>query len=148
MSQLVAQWGVLQWALAASLLVGLLALLLAVSALKQLRQQKRDSDKLVQRLIREVTASSNGTLGMGQRLMAMEKRLQQASIDSSSAQPTAAHSFVKAAPSYEEDEDFKSYAEAAQLFRLGVGVDEVARRCGLSRAEASLLEVMQKSGAA
>ncbi len=138
-----AHWSVLEWTLAGSLIIGSLALLLALRALQQLRQQKREGDKLIQRLIREVAASSSGTLGMGQRLIAMEKRLQQAPAETPAAKTTHSQQ-----PHYYDDEDFKSYADAAQLFRLGHSADEVARRCGLSRAEASLLEVMQKSGAA
>jgi hypothetical protein len=44
---------------------------------------------------------------------------------------------------YYNDEDFQPYSQAAQLFKLGLDAEEVARRCGLSRAEASLIQMMQ-----
>jgi hypothetical protein len=70
---------------------------------------------------------------MGQRLLAMEKRLQNTQKQSEKIDV------------YNDDE-FQPYSQAAQLFQMGLDADEVARRCGLSRAEASLLEVMQKAG--
>ncbi len=83
--------------------------------------------------MREVAASSSGSVGMGQRLLAMEKRLQ------ANATKPAEKS------DYYNDDEFQSYSQAAQMFKMGMDCDEVARRCGLSRAEASLLEMMQKS---
>jgi hypothetical protein len=64
--------------------------------------------------------------------MAMEKRIQAGSQKSEKID-------------YYQDEEFQPYSQAAQLFKMGLDSEEVARRCGLSRAEASLLEVMQKS---
>jgi len=122
-----------EWGFVICLGVSLMALLLAVLSLRQIRRQAFATEKMLQRLMREVAASSSGAVGMGQRLLAMEKRLQEA--------PSKA-----ATQDYYQDDDFQSYSQAAQLFKMGLDVDEVARRCGLSRAEASLLEVMQKSG--
>ncbi|QEI12588.1 DUF2802 domain-containing protein [Cellvibrio japonicus] len=128
-------WGLLEWSLLGCLALSLLALLLALYCVKQVRHQAHETERLLQRLTREVAASSSGSVGMGQRLLAMEKRLQV-----TEAQPKTEK------PDYYQDEEFQPYAQAAQLFKLGLDADEVARRCGLSRAEASLLEVMQKSG--
>lgn len=122
-----------EWGLVICLGISLLALLLALLSLRQVRRQAVATEKMLQRLTREVAASSSGSVGMGQRLMAMEKRLQEAPQQA----PTQ---------DYYQDDEFQSYSQAAQLFKMGLDVEEVARRCGLSRAEASLLEVMQKAG--
>jgi hypothetical protein len=82
--------------------------------------------------MRDLAASNSGSVGMGQRLMAMEKRLQSGPQKSEKID-------------YYNDEEFQPYSQAAQLFKMGIECDEVARRCGLSRAEASLLEMMQKN---
>ena len=123
----------LEWGLVASLVISALALVIALISLGKARKQAEQTEKLLERLTREVTASNNGTVGMGQRLMAMEKRLQ---TGLQKAEKIDVH----------QDEEFKSYTDAAQLFKMGFDAEEVARRCGLSRAEASLLEVMQKAG--
>ncbi len=118
--------------LLASLGIGFVALVFALISLRQVRRQARATEKLIQKLMRDVAVSSSGSVGMGQRLLAMEKRLQ---------------SDVKKAEKidYYNDDEFQPYSQAAQMFKMGMDCDEVARRCGLSRAEASLLEMMQKS---
>lgn len=120
-------------ALIASLSISLLALLIAVISLKATRRQADNTEKLLQKLTRDIAASASGSVGMGQRLLAMEKRLQTTQKKSEKIDV------------YNDDE-FQSYSQAAQMFKMGLDADEVARRCGLSRAEASLLEVMQKAG--
>lgn len=113
--------------------VSVLALAIALIAFNRIRQQAVDTEKLIQRLTREVAASSSGSVGMGQRLLAMEKRLQ------------AAGEKKPEKIDYYNDDEFQPYSQAAQMFKMGMDADEVARRCGLSRAEASLLEMMQRS---
>jgi Protein of unknown function (DUF2802) len=120
-------------ALIASLAFSLLALIIAMISLKSSRKQASESEKLLQKLMREIAASNSGSVGMGQRLLAMEKRLQTSQKQSEKIDV------------YNDDE-FQPYSQAAQMFQMGLDADEVARRCGLSRAEASLLEVMQKAG--
>jgi uncharacterized protein YoxC len=120
-------------ALIASLSFSLLALLIATISLKSTRRQAENTEKLLQKLTRDIAASASGSVGMGQRLLAMEKRLQTTQQKSEKIDV------------YNDDE-FQSYSQAAQMFKMGLDAEEVARRCGLSRAEASLLEVMQKAG--
>jgi hypothetical protein len=122
----------LEWGLIASLSISALALIVALISLGKSRKQAEDTEKLLEHLTREVAASNSGTVGMGQRLMAMEKRIQSGLQKSEKID-------------YYQDEEFQPYSQAAQLFKMGLDAEEVARRCGLSRAEASLLEVMQKS---
>lgn len=123
---------VLEMGLLASALISVIALAIALFSLKQVRRQADANEKLIQKLMREVAASSSGSVGMGQRLLAMEKRLQ-----SDTKKPEKID--------YYNDDEFQPYSQAAQMFKMGMDCDEVARRCGLSRAEASLLEMMQKS---
>lgn len=120
-------------ALIASLALSLLALLIAIISLKATRRQAADNEKLLQKLMRDLAASNSGSVGMGQRLLAMEKRLQTTQKQSEKID-------------IYNDDEFQPYSQAAQMFQMGLDVEEVARRCGLSRAEASLLEVMQKAG--
>lgn len=109
------------------------AIFIAVLVVSTVRKQAEENKKLYQRLVRDVSAVNSGSVGVGQRLLAMEKRLQN---EEQKQQPVD----LKA------DEDFQAYADAAQLFKMGFSSEEVASRCGLSRAEASLMEMMQKAG--
>ncbi len=113
-----------------SLFLSVIALVLAFISLSRIREQKAHTEKLFQKLAKEMALSSSGAVGMGQRLLAMEKNLQ--------AAPKAQQKI-----DYYNDEDFQPYSQAAQLFKMGLDAEEVARRCGLSRAEASLIQMMQ-----
>lgn len=123
----------LEMGLLACAAVSVAVLVIAILSLQRVRQQAGENEKLIQKLMRDVAASSSGSVGMGQRLLAMEKRLQA----SANKKPEKID--------YYNDDEFQPYSQAAQMFKLGMDCDEVARRCGLSRAEASLLEMMQKS---
>lgn len=115
-----------------SLLISLIAMAMAYISLKRVQHQAQATEKLLQKAMREIAASASGSVGMGQRLVAMEKRLQNQDKQTEKID-------------YYNDETFQPYSQAAQLFKMGIDCDEVARRCGLSRAEASLLEMMQKN---
>jgi len=115
-----------------SVVISCVAMIIAFISLLRVRQQHQATEKLLQKVMRDIAASTSGSVGMGQRLMAMEKRLQHQDKQAEKID-------------YYNDEDFQPYSQAAQLFKMGIDCDEVARRCGLSRAEASLLEMMQKN---
>lgn len=121
---------VLEIGLIISLLLSVIAVIFSIKSFLLARQQEAQAEKIFQRLTREVAVSNTGSVGMGQRLLAMEKRLQVA--------PQTAKKI-----DYYSDEDFQPYSQAAQLFKMGLDSEEVARRCGLSRAEASLIQMMQ-----
>jgi Protein of unknown function (DUF2802) len=120
----------LEMGLIVSLTLSIVALVIAIKSMVSARQQQSQTEKLFQRLSKELALANSGSVGMGQRLLSMEKRLQSA--------PSSTHKI-----DYYNDEDFQPYSQAAQLFKLGLDSEEVARRCGLSRAEASLIEMMQ-----
>jgi hypothetical protein len=120
----------LEIGLTLSLLLSVVALLLAFKSITSSREQKAQTEQLFQRLSKELTLANSGSVGMGQRLLSMEKRLQ--------TNPQNTNKI-----DYYNDEDFQPYSQAAQLFKMGLDSEEVARRCGLSRAEASLIEMMQ-----
>ena len=123
----------LEIGLIASLLIGVVALVALIVAFKSLhiaRAQQAHTETLIQKMTRDLAMSTSGSVGMGQRLLAMEKRLQE---------PQTSDRKID----YYNDDDFQPYSQAAQLFKLGLDAEEVARRCGLSRAEASLIQMMR-----
>jgi hypothetical protein len=122
----------LELGLLVSLLTSVVALIIAFKSLRVARAQQANTEKLIQKLARDLAMSNSGSVGMGQRLLAMEKRLQE---------PQTSDQKID----YYNDEDFQPYSQAAQLFKLGLDAEEVARRCGLSRAEASLIQMMQSN---
>lgn len=124
--------------LVVALLLSSAALFVAIMALKRSQQHARSSKESMVQMSRELAILNTGAVGMGQRLVAMEKRWQE-----QHARPTVAAPAVAA---HADDDDFRTYSEAVRLFRSGLDSEEVARRCGLSRAETSLIEAMQEAG--
>lgn len=114
------------WIIAACAL--LLVAMVAIAALLKSLRLGRDLRKRCADLEQELAQLKTGMVNMGQRLLAMEKR----------TLPVASNASAK---------ESRPYNEANQLLAAGVGLDEVASRCGLSRAEASLLEALRKRNA-
>ncbi len=122
-------------ALLSSVLISWIAVAMALFCLVRLKRQSALTQKLYKRLHRDLSVTNDGSVGMGQRLVAMEKRLKQ--IVKQQRQLTEQAGEVR------EQQTFEPYTQAASLFNCGLDADEVARRCNLSRAEASLLQAMQ-----
>lgn len=114
--------------LALCLIMSLAALVLALLALAQARRQMQASQRVYERLGRELALANSGAMGMGQRLLSLERKLQEAAEQAG-------------ADAGQGDYDMP-YSQAAGLFEAGVEPEEVARRCGLSRGEASLMAMM------
>lgn len=121
----------LEIGLVITLFIAIVALIIAIKSYGVARSQQEHTERLIQKLTRDLAVSNSGSVGMGQRLLAMEKRLQE--------EPQKADQKID----YYNDDDFQPYSQAAQLFKMGLDAEEVARRCGLSRAEASLIQMMQ-----
>ncbi len=113
-----------------SLALSVISILVALAALRASHRQLDQVRSSHRRLESELAVSNSAAIGMGNRLIAMEKRISQ-----------GAGASAGVGASSEQD---LPYTEANQLFQMGVSVEEVARRCGLSRAEASLLQAMQE----
>lgn len=121
------------------------ALLVAVNAaiifwfFSRHNQRLKQLETKLNRFENEVGVTSRSTLQMGQRLLALEKSQAVRAAEQTEERSQG----LKPVPNYQEE--FHSYNEANQLFQMGLSVDEVVERCGISRAEASLLEAVSRN---
>ena len=122
--------------LVGSVLISWMAVSVALFCMYRMRRQVMVSQKLYERINHELKVTNSGSIGMGQRLMAVERKLKQ---PTSKPQAAAVES-----PGVEN----LSYVHAARLISSGVKVEEIARSCGLSRAEASLMETLHRQNRA
>ncbi|MCL2913154.1 DUF2802 domain-containing protein [Shewanella corallii] len=85
----------------------------------------REAEKQTEQLRQELTELRSGTIGVGRRVLDLEKSLkqQQARLEESA----------------EQDPGARLYTRAAKMVGLGAGVDELVAECELPRAEAELL---------
>lgn len=149
-----AEW--MNFALVGSIAISWLSLILAVVCYGRLRKQAVLTQKLYSRLDHNLQITSNGSMGMGRRLVALEKQLQQVDLQEHAEKAPDAtserQSVEKVTPAAAIVEGLApDLADAARLLNAGLGTEEVARRCGISRAEVSLMQLMHsqvKSAAA
>jgi len=122
----------LDLALIGSILISWVALAIALLCYARLRKQASLTQTLYQRLDHGLQVTNSGSIGMGKRLVELERRL--SAGDTVGSTPAVAETFNS---SFDPE-----LADAARLLEAGLPADEVARRCGLSRAEASLMQLM------
>lgn len=139
------QW--LDFALLGSVAVSWVAVILSLFCIRRQRQQAELTRKLYERLDHDLQLTNSGSIGMGKRLVAMEKVLHQHAKQKAESSEVPQPQVQSAAPSMSsvvQSPVHSAYNDAARLFDSGVQSEEVARRCGLSRAEASLMQLMHK----
>ncbi|WP_369601766.1 DUF2802 domain-containing protein [Hahella sp. SMD15-11] len=85
----------------------------------------------MEQLERDLGVEREATQAMGRRLLMMEKRF---------AALQRKHRELEA-----EDAQRVSYNEAVRLLQMGASIDELVETCGLSRAEAELISVLQRT---
>ncbi len=116
----------LPWFAPVALLVTVIVALIQGAKLKALSKKLEALETEAETRRKELSTLRSGAVGMGQRIVAMER--QDKTGDNSGADGGSA----------------RPYSEASHLLALGLDRDEVASRCGLSRAEASLLDALRK----
>lgn len=111
----------------------ILIVALAVWAFRLSRKMKRmqhavkDADTNQKK---QVQVLASGSIGMGRRLVAIEKRLNMA-VERQSELISKEGSSV-------------SYNRAMELLEMGATVDDLVSKCGLIRAEAELISLLKK----
>ncbi|TPE54725.1 DUF2802 domain-containing protein [Maribrevibacterium harenarium] len=78
---------------------------------------------------KQVQVLASGSIGMGRRLVAIEKRLNMA---------------VERQSEIISKEGSVSYNRAMELLEMGATVDDLVSKCGLIRAEAELISLLKK----
>lgn len=110
----------------------LLALMACYAALKnsqQIKLLRESSVEQLKALQHELTVVNSGAIGVGQRLIATEKKLKNA-IDKQ--QQIESHNV-----------DLMPFSQAADMAEQGADATQLVERFGLSEAEASLVALLQ-----
>lgn len=93
----------------------------------RLRQQLRDNSE---NLVRELHATSSGSIGVGNRVIACERQL---------------HELRAQFDEMRQNDPLRvSYDEASRLVDLGADVDDLMNTCGISRPEAELVSALRR----
>lgn len=156
--------------LIASLVVSWISLALALAAIKRIKKQSVATYHLYEKVARDLHVASSGAIGMGQRIIAVEKRMANQVVAGAGFQAPL-HSVSKTTDTVAPDvtllsqkstelepiksktkkadkvepgqtEDDNPFDTAKKLLRRGVDQAEVARRCGLSPGETALMAMV------
>ena len=104
------------------------------------RQHARKSELRMQQLCSELQTVNASTVGIGKRLRQLESKLAQQAADTKEADSNGAGHAILQTPNPIEP----GLQDASNLLAAGLDSDEVSRRCGISKAEASLLQAMSR----
>ncbi|TDR13351.1 DUF2802 domain-containing protein [Marinomonas communis] len=97
---------------------------------RKLKNFERAAHEAEQAQKKQVQVLASGSIGMGRRLVAIEKRLNIA-VERQSELISKEGSSV-------------SYNRAMELLEMGATVDDLVSKCGLIRAEAELISLLKK----
>lgn len=122
----------LPWSLTAIALA--LVLLQGIVHGRRIRMLQANLKERCDTLGRELHATTSGSMGVGQRLVACERQL---------------HELRNALDEMRQNDPLRiSYDEAARLVDLGADIDDLMDTCGISRPEAELVSALKKRQAA
>ena len=108
--------------------ISALALCVSVVSVVLQRQLSRDIHERIKLLRLDIASMSSGSVGVGKRLQEVEKKLTQ----------------KKEVCSTVSEQGYEPYSQATRLLDSGANIDDVARSCGITRAEAELMGLMHK----
>jgi site-specific recombinase XerD len=117
------------FSVAALSIFALLGWLFAWHNNKQLKALREQMQQLEKKLRSELAIVNSGAIGMGQRLIAAEKKI---------------NDLICAQDQHNSPESLP-YTQAAKLIEQGADMRQLVDRCGLSEAEAQLMAMMQQS---
>lgn len=112
-----------------AVLVTLLTTALAINNRRQIAQIRADYARQSAAMDKQLKLVTNGAVGIGQRILALDEKLQQ---------------LQNRADAADASDGAIAYNQAMRLFEQGVETDTVATSCGLSVAEASLMSIIHK----
>jgi|SRR5690554_6863474 len=95
--------------------------------IRRLRQQLRTN---TENMVRELHATSSGSMGVGNRLIACERELHELRVRFDEMR--------------QNDPLRVSYDEASRLVDLGADIDDLMNTCGISRPEAELVSALRR----
>lgn len=116
------------WLFAASLVTSVISLLALASVWVWSRQQAAAAREQVVQLEQKISVATSGAVGMGNRIVALERKLQ--ALQEKQENIGGADEFA--------------YSQALQMFEQGADVATVASNCGFSASEAQLMALVQQ----
>ncbi len=137
----------MQWFNYPLVITGLLVIALATSTAcaylwLQLKSQARRVNRLEYLFNKELTVMAQSQAAMGKRIIDVENTKAEVSSKPSQSEPPVVEDQSESEFNFREKLHSGSYNSALNLLKKGMPSDDVAKRCGLSKAEASLMQLV------
>jgi len=111
-------------------LTAIVSALICIHVLIRIKRQERRQQALINVLRNEIRAMTNGSIGMGKRLLAIERTLD--------------ITIERQQELENRDPGVLAYNQAAKLMEMGASVDDLVRNCGIGRPEAELMALLHR----
>lgn len=121
-----AAWTV--WLVVIPVLISLFCLVVALQVHRNAKVWVQHTDQQIEKLHKQIAVTTQGGIGMGQRLLALENKLRE----------------LQAKQDEQVGGDSFAYSQAMQMFKQGADIATVASNCGFSNSEAELMALVQK----
>lgn len=128
-------------------IAGIVVIALATSATcaylwLQLKSQTRRVNRLEHLFNKELTIMTQSQAAMGKRIIDVENMKAEVSSKPSQSESSVIEDQSESEFNFQEKLHSGSYNSALNLLKKGMSSDDVAKRCGLSKAEASLMQLV------
>ncbi|BFM11769.1 hypothetical protein R50072_19220 [Simiduia litorea] len=141
MEQLVTQFSSLEVILVGVVAMSWIAIALAMTSVAKVRRQEILVREGLEDLRRAIHTSNSGLVGMGRKLLSIEKNV----AVKNAGKTTAKHAKTAASDTHYTIPKAESrYAQAANMVNQGLSVAQVAAATGMSQAEVNLLAMLQR----
>ena len=126
----------------------MVVLIVSLFSFKNQRQQYLDQQHSMQSLQRDLRALANAAVGVGGRVLEIERNQRKTTSVTRMQQPTASTAISTAPISTElfnpASSQSQPYEQAIRMAQTGATIDDIVNVCGLSASEAELVNMMHR----
>jgi hypothetical protein len=144
MQTIIAQLTSFEAVLVGVVVISWVAVALALVSLVKVKRQEAIVHDAMQELKRTVDIGNSGLMGMGRKLLSIEKNMQRSKRQTSAISVSAppAHGLAP------NSSDQGQYQQVGEMLAQGLSVSQVASATGMSQAEVSLLAMLKQAALA
>lgn len=119
-------------------------LVMSLSSIRRQRNLQKDQALSMQSLQRDLRALANAAVGVGGRVLEIERYQRKSPVTVISQQQSAPQASHSNAPVEFYSSSSQPYEQAIRMAQTGATVDDIVNVCGLSKSEAELVSMMHR----
>lgn len=116
-------------------------LIMSLFSFKRQRKQQEQQSLSMQSLQRDLRALANAAVGVGGRVLEIERQQRKRPVIVASSEPVQTQAV---SPIEFYNSSSQPYEQAIRMVQTGASVDDIVNVCGLSKSEAELVSMMHR----